>query len=156
MNSVRSEFGLRHHGPGLAQRPKRPSRSGLCGATGTRQCWSPRSGGVLRRDRRQGAGGLGEAEPAGTAPAMHEACAWQAKEAAELTGKRGDGGAEMRRRNGVWSPSGELRWTRSSELCPLSSASPRGTFSTCARRAGAPAAVLRCVAASGKKGGMHR
>jgi hypothetical protein len=53
---------------------------------------------------------------------------------------------EERRRGGVRSSSGELRWTRSSELYPLSSASPRGTFSACAWGAGAPAggAVLRC------------
>jgi hypothetical protein len=47
----------------------------------------------------------------------------------------GDGGRMQGEDDGM---EGRLRWTRSSELCPVSSASPRGTFSACAGVAGAP------------------
>jgi hypothetical protein len=70
--------------------------SGLCGVTRARRRWSPRTDGVRWLGRRRRAGGLGEAEPVGTAPVMHGACEWQAEEATKLTGQRGNGEAHMR------------------------------------------------------------
>jgi hypothetical protein len=70
MNCVRTEFSPRRRGPGLAQRLKRPSRSGSCRATRARRRWSPRTDEVQGRGRRWRAGDLGGAEPVGTSDAQ--------------------------------------------------------------------------------------
>jgi hypothetical protein len=50
---------------------------------------------------------------------------------------------------------GRLRWTRSSELYPLSSASPGGSLSACVRGAGAPTGGAALQRRERKVGGAN-